>query len=51
MLAGETVLIPGIGGGVQSFVLLFAKAAGARAVVTSGSEANSSARVRRGCDH
>ncbi len=39
MLAGETVLIPGIGGGVQSFVLLFAKAAGARAVVTSGSEA------------
>jgi zinc-binding alcohol dehydrogenase/oxidoreductase len=36
--AGETVLIPGIGGGVQTFVLLFAKAAGARAIVTSGSE-------------
>ncbi|HUN29956.1 MAG TPA: zinc-binding dehydrogenase, partial [Alphaproteobacteria bacterium] len=36
---GETVLIPGIGGGVQSFVLLFVKAAGARAIVTSGSEA------------
>jgi zinc-binding alcohol dehydrogenase/oxidoreductase len=36
---GETVLIPGIGGGVQTFVLLFAKAAGARTVVTSGSEA------------
>jgi len=36
--AGETVLIPGIGGGVQTFVLLFAKAAGARAIVTSGSK-------------
>lgn len=35
---GETVLIPGIGGGVQMFVLLFVKAAGARAIVTSGSE-------------
>lgn len=32
---GETVLITGVGGGVQTFVLLFAKAAGARAVVTS----------------
>ncbi|MGB6986656.1 MAG: alcohol dehydrogenase catalytic domain-containing protein, partial [Candidatus Aquilonibacter sp.] len=31
---GETVLIPGIGGGVQMFVLLFVKAAGARAIVT-----------------
>jgi len=36
--SGETVLIPGIGGGVQTFVLLFAKAAGARTIVTSGSE-------------
>jgi zinc-binding alcohol dehydrogenase/oxidoreductase len=36
--AGDTVLIPGIGGGVQTFVLLFAKAAGARTIVTSGSE-------------
>ncbi len=36
--AGETVLIPGIGGGVQTFVLLFAKHAGARTIVTSGSE-------------
>lgn len=33
--AGETVLITGVGGGVQTFALLFAKAAGARAVVTS----------------
>ena len=36
--AGETILIPGIGGGVQTFVLLFAKRAGARAIVTSGSD-------------
>lgn len=36
--SGETVLITGIGGGVQTFVLLYAKAAGARVVVTSGSD-------------
>ncbi|MBV8148602.1 MAG: alcohol dehydrogenase catalytic domain-containing protein, partial [Candidatus Eremiobacteraeota bacterium] len=36
---GETVLITGIGGGVQTFVLLFAKHAGARALVTSSSDA------------
>ncbi|HTV74645.1 MAG TPA: zinc-binding dehydrogenase [Candidatus Acidoferrales bacterium] len=35
--AGETVLIPGVGGGVQTFVLQYAKAAGARVIVTSGS--------------
>jgi len=35
---GETVLIPGIGGGVQTFALLFAKYAGARVVVTSSSD-------------
>ncbi len=34
--AGETILIPGVGGGVQTFVLVFAKAAGARTIVTSG---------------
>lgn len=34
---GETLLIPGVGGGVQTLVLLFAKAAGARTIVTSGS--------------
>lgn len=32
----ETILITGIGGGVQTFVLLYAKAIGARIVVTSG---------------
>lgn len=35
---GETLLVTGIGGGVQTFALLFAKAAGARVVVTSGSD-------------
>lgn len=35
---GETVLITGVGGGVQTFALLFAKAAGARVIATSGSD-------------
>ncbi len=35
---GETVLVTGVGGGVQTFVLLFAKRAGARAIVTSSSD-------------
>jgi len=34
---GETVLITGVGGGVQTFVLLFAKRIGARVIVTSSS--------------
>jgi NADPH:quinone reductase-like Zn-dependent oxidoreductase len=34
----DAVLITGVGGGVQSFVLLYAKACGAKAIVTSGSE-------------
>jgi NADPH:quinone reductase-like Zn-dependent oxidoreductase len=36
--AGETVLVTGIGGGVASFALLFARHAGARVIVTSGSD-------------
>jgi NADPH:quinone reductase-like Zn-dependent oxidoreductase len=36
---GETVLITGVGGGVQTFVLLFAKRAGAHAIVTSSNDA------------
>lgn len=36
--SGETLLVTGIGGGVQTFVLLYAKAAGARVIVTSGSD-------------
>ncbi len=35
---GETILITGVGGGVQTFVLLFAKHAGAHAIVTSSSD-------------
>jgi NADPH:quinone reductase-like Zn-dependent oxidoreductase len=35
---GETILITGVGGGVQTFALLFAKHAGARTIVTSGSD-------------
>ncbi|HLI97885.1 MAG TPA: zinc-binding dehydrogenase [Candidatus Baltobacteraceae bacterium] len=35
---GETLLITGIGGGVQTFVLLYARAVGARIAVTSGSD-------------
>lgn len=36
--AGETVLVPGIGGGVSTFVALFARHLGARVLVTSGSD-------------
>lgn len=35
---GETLLITGVGGGVQTFALLFAKHAGARIAVTSSSD-------------
>ena len=38
LVRGETVLITGVGGGVQTLVLLFAKHAGARAIVTSSSD-------------
>jgi zinc-binding alcohol dehydrogenase/oxidoreductase len=34
----DIVLIPGVGGGVQTFVLLYAKHVGARTIVTSGSD-------------
>lgn len=34
----DTVLITGIGGGVQTFILLFAAQLGARTIVTSGSD-------------
>jgi NADPH:quinone reductase-like Zn-dependent oxidoreductase len=36
---GQTVLVTGIGGGVASFALLFAKRAGARVIATSRSDA------------
>ena len=35
---GETLLVTGVGGGVQTFILLFALAAGAKVFVTSGSD-------------
>lgn len=35
--AGQTVLIPGVGGGVATYLVQFAKAVGARVVVTSRS--------------
>ena len=37
--AGDTVLVPGVGGGVATFVLLFARHLGARVLVTWGSVA------------
>lgn len=39
MTKDDVVLIPGVGSGVQTFVLLYAKHVGARTVVTSGSDA------------
>lgn len=38
--SGETVVVPGIGGGVATFLVQMAKAAGAVVFVTSGSEEN-----------
>jgi NADPH:quinone reductase-like Zn-dependent oxidoreductase len=48
--AGETVLITGIGGGVQSFALLYAKHIGARAIVTSSSDAKLERAKQLGAD-
>ncbi len=47
---GQTVFIPGIGGGVATFLLKFAKAAGARVIVSSRSEAKRQAALRLGAD-
>jgi len=47
---GETVLITGAGGGVQTFVLLFAKHIGARAIVTSSSDEKLARAVKLGAD-
>ena len=48
--AGETVLITGIGGGVSAFGLQFAKAIGARVVVTSRSDWKLEAATKLGAD-
>ncbi len=45
--AGETILITGVGGGVQTFVLLFARKIGARTIVTSSRRRETRARARR----
>jgi len=46
----DVVLIPGIGGGVQTFVLLFAKSIGARTIVTSSSDAKLARATALGAD-
>ncbi len=47
---GETVLVLGIGGGVATFALLIARHAGARVLVTSGSDAKLSRARELGAD-
>jgi zinc-binding alcohol dehydrogenase/oxidoreductase len=46
----DVVLIPGIGGGVQTFALLFAKSTGARTIVTSSSDAKLARATALGAD-
>jgi zinc-binding alcohol dehydrogenase/oxidoreductase len=46
----HTLLIPGIGSGVATFVLLMAKAAGARVIVTSRSEEKCRKAIELGAD-
>lgn len=46
--AGEHILIPGIGGGVATYALLMAVAAGAKVTVTSRSEAKRNEALRLG---
>jgi zinc-binding alcohol dehydrogenase/oxidoreductase len=48
---GETVLITGIGGGVATFALLIARQAGARVLVTSGSDTKLERARTLGADH
>ncbi|WP_145321204.1 quinone oxidoreductase family protein [Paenibacillus xylanexedens] len=48
---GEHILIPGIGGGVATYALLMAVAAGAQVTVTSRSEAKRKEALRLGASH
>jgi zinc-binding alcohol dehydrogenase/oxidoreductase len=48
--SGQTVFIPGIGGGVATFLLKFAKAAGARVIVSSRSEEKRQLALSLGAD-
>ncbi|KGX91999.1 alcohol dehydrogenase [Pontibacillus halophilus JSM 076056 = DSM 19796] len=47
---GDTVLLPGIGSGVLTFILKFAKASGMRTIVTSRSEEKRAAALELGAD-
>ncbi|MRG85678.1 zinc-binding dehydrogenase [Salinibacillus xinjiangensis] len=47
---GDTVMLPGIGSGVLTFVMLFAKAVGARVIVTSRSEEKRQKALELGAD-
>src|SRR5699024_5355121 len=47
---GETVFIPGAGSGVASFLIQFAKAKGARVIVTSRDEQKRKAALELGAD-
>jgi NADPH:quinone reductase-like Zn-dependent oxidoreductase len=47
---GQTVLLPGIGSGVAGLALLFAKAAGARVLVTSSDDAKLAKAREQGAD-
>ncbi|WP_433750877.1 quinone oxidoreductase family protein [Paenibacillus amylolyticus] len=51
MKQGEHILIPGIGGGVATYALLIAVAAGAKVTVTSRSEAKRNEALRLGATH
>ncbi|MBV8152067.1 MAG: zinc-binding dehydrogenase [Candidatus Eremiobacteraeota bacterium] len=46
----DAVLITGVGGGVQTFVLLYVKHCGAKAIVTSGSDAKLERAKQMGAD-
>ncbi|MGR9050015.1 zinc-binding dehydrogenase [Halobacillus faecis] len=48
--AGQTVMLPGIGSGVLTFCLKFAKAVGARVIVTSRSESKQKEAMNLGAD-
>ncbi|WP_226579115.1 zinc-binding dehydrogenase [Halobacillus litoralis] len=48
--AGQTVMLPGIGSGVLTYILKFAKAAGARVIVTSRSKEKQIEALKLGAD-
>ncbi|GAA0503001.1 zinc-binding dehydrogenase [Salinibacillus aidingensis] len=48
--SGDTVMLPGIGSGVLTYILMFAKAAGARVIVTSRSEEKRQKALELGAD-